>query len=91
MGMSADQEVRLAMREETDFWVAYFAPQGSMDGAMEIGRIRMRLVMRPDRKHGFMQLMQDAMTDMIEDVSGHRPQWNGPVAAPAFERGVVPK
>lgn len=34
-----EAQIRLAMRIEEQWWVAYMAPLGTMDGAIELGRI----------------------------------------------------
>jgi hypothetical protein len=64
--------LRLALRCEGDWWVAYLAEQTTMDGAFEIGRILLGAVTRPARKQAFQDLMQKVMTDAIRDRFGVR-------------------
>jgi hypothetical protein len=80
---------RLALRDEGEFWVAYFArSQDSMDGAIKLGSIRMSIV-RGDRqmKQRFMELMQISYEQAVIDVTGQIPTWGKPTAAPENERG----
>lgn len=79
--------IRLAMRVEGDWWVAYMAKMDTMDGARRLGSILLGIVERsPERKQAFMALMQDAMADAIREVFGHTPDWNAPQQAPEAER-----
>ena len=79
--------IRLAMRVEGDWWVAYMAQKDSMDGATRLGSILMGIVEHnQERKQAFMALMQSAMTDGIKDVFGQTPDWNAPQSAPESER-----
>lgn len=79
---------RLAMRQEGANWNAYYAMPDSMDGAIFLGSIGMRFIVdNPDRKNAFMDFMRDAVSDLIEEVTGVRPTWpEGPHAAPERER-----
>ncbi len=78
---------RLAMRVEGDFWVAYYAMPGTMNGALLLGSARMAFITRDKaRKAAFMGMMQEAVADLIEDAVGTRPTWNAPVSAPEHER-----
>lgn len=78
---------RLAMRHEGNFWNAYYALPDTMDGAILLGSIQIRLVADEARKSLFMALMQEAMSDMITDIIGERPTWpDNPHAAPPHER-----
>lgn len=78
--------VRLALRVEGDFWVAYCAQVGTMDGAFELGRIAMRLVQDEDRKLGFMALMQAGMEHLIKVAFGVTPEKFEITSAPEHER-----
>ena len=78
---------RLAMREQDDRWVAYYAYVDSMDGAIELGSIAMAFVSRPDRKQQFMDLMRECFSDLVQRHVGVRPEWGGPENAPEHERG----
>jgi hypothetical protein len=77
---------RLAMRVEGEFWIAYYAQQGTMAGAIQLGLIRMRFVQTDERKQAFMDLMRDAVGDLIEEIAGVRPIWGGAESAPEHER-----
>lgn len=78
---------RLAMRKEGDNWNAYYAMPDSMDGALLLGHIHMRFVTdRKDRMDAFMDLMREAVADIIEEKIGIRPTWGGPKTAPESER-----
>jgi hypothetical protein len=69
---------RLALRNQDDHWVAYYAMPDTMEGAVELGRIAFRLVEREDRRQGFMDLMRDIVADLIEERIGVRPIWPHP-------------
>ena len=73
---------RLALRVEGDEWVAYYARTTTMDGALRIGSIHIRIVeQRPARKQEFMDLMRRALDDILRDVTGAQPSWQEPVTA----------
>jgi len=79
---------RLAMRQEGGNWNAYYAMPDSMEGAIFLGSIRMGAVVgHADRKKAFMDLMRGIVTDIIEEKTGHRPEWpDEPTPAPEHER-----
>jgi hypothetical protein len=77
---------RLAMREEGDDWKAYYAMPETMKGAIFLGSIKMRFVVVEERKKAFMDLMREAVADLIEEKMGIRPVWGGPKAAPFWEK-----
>jgi hypothetical protein len=78
---------RLALREEGDFWNAYYAPPDTLHGALLLGSIRMQLICEhPRRKAMFMALIRDAVGDAIKHVTGDRPEWPDPEGEPAPER-----
>lgn len=82
---------RLSLREEGEFWVAYYAHPNTMELALPLGKICMAgIVDNPERKKIFQELMQEIVSDIIEDITGHRPTWGAPQAAPERERGVKP-
>lgn len=76
---------RLAMRHEGDFWNAYYALPNSMEGAILLGSIAMRFVTRKKRKDAFMELMKEAVADIIEETTGDRPAW------PEKPRAAIPR
>jgi hypothetical protein len=77
---------RLAMREEGREWKAYYAMPDTMNGAIFLGSIQMRFVEVEERKKAFMDLMREAVGDLIEEQVGVRPAWGGPKAAPFWEK-----
>jgi hypothetical protein len=77
---------RLALRVEGDWWKAYYAMADSMEGALELGSIRLGLVVASPRKHAFMALMREVVADVIEEKTGLRPTWNAPAPGPEHER-----
>jgi hypothetical protein len=78
--------MRLAMRVEGNHWVAYAATLGTMEGALELGRVQMAVVQSPERKRQFMGLMQSYLGEFIAAKTGVPPDWNEPVAGPEHER-----
>lgn len=91
MSQQGVQIGRLAMRQDGEYWVAYYAHQKTMELAEELGRIKIALIEnRPARKEAFMELMKAAFSDFVEDEVGVRPAWNGSKPAPDHERGVRP-
>ncbi len=78
---------RLAFRVEGPFWVAYYALPDTMEDAVVLGTIRVAHVNNPQRRAVFMELMKDAVSDMLEDIIGARPEWPfPPEVAPDHER-----
>lgn len=84
--MTKQQIGRLAMRHEGENWVAYYALTDTMEGALLLGSIRMTLVADPKRKNAFMDLMRDAVGDMLKQATGADPSWGGAHRAPEHER-----
>ena len=78
---------RLALRAEGENWNAYYAKPNTMEDAIFLGSIRMEAVIDyPDRKMMFMKLMQEVITDIIEEAFDQRPTWNSPRNAPENEK-----
>lgn len=78
---------RLAMRAEGQFWNAYYALPDTMQSAIFLGGIQMRFVQDQNRKQAFMSLMKEAVSDLIEEETGVRPDWpDGAQPAPEHER-----
>lgn len=86
MAEQVQQVGRLAFRVEGANWVAYYAMPDTMEGALVLGSIRMTIVANKVHKAAFMALMQAAVSDILKDVTGQRPDWNTPIAAPEHER-----
>jgi len=80
-------KIRLALREEGNFWNAYLALADTMEGAKLIGTIKIGAVAQdPKIKKDFMKLMQRVLANAIKDTTGMKPtDWEtGP--APERER-----
>jgi hypothetical protein len=77
---------RLAMRQEGQSWVAYYAQPGTMEGAIWLGAIKLSLVENLERKQKFMDLMMDALSEIITMSAGQKPVWDEPTVAPDSER-----
>lgn len=78
---------RLAMRQEGNYWVGYYAKEGTLNDAILLGSIAMGAITgNPDMRARFMDLMRDMVSDVIEDQTGKRPTWGGEKPAPECER-----
>ena len=78
---------RLAMRIEGSLWNAYYAVPDSMKGALYLGGIQMRFVQNEARRAAFMNMMKEAVSDIIEEQTGQRPVWPDEAKpAPEHER-----
>ena len=80
------QQVRLALRVEGPWWVAYYAKAETMQHAIRLGSILLALVQDPVHKEAFMQLMQSAVASMLEQGSRGPVEWDAPVRGPEHER-----
>jgi hypothetical protein len=86
--MSKYQFGRLAFRADGADWIVYFAKVGTMDGAIEMARIKMALVEDPELKQQFQSFMQAAVTVSIKEATGLAASWpDPPQPAPENERG----
>jgi hypothetical protein len=82
---------RLALRQEKDLWVAYYAHPDTMELAVFLGSIAIAFVDgKPERKDAFIGLMREAVADILQGITGTRPTWGGLVNAPEKDRGVKP-
>ena len=77
--------IRLAMRVEGTWWVAYLAHSDTMEGASEVGRIRLSIVKDQDRRTAFIEIMTKFMSEVIKDRFGVVPDWKTE-PAPESER-----
>jgi hypothetical protein len=86
--MSDHQKMgRLALRVEGKLWCAYYALPDTMEGALFLGSIRKQFVEDAERKLIFMELMKEAVGDLLEGETGERPTWpEGEQPAPEHER-----
>lgn len=84
--MTDEQKIgRLAMRHEGTWWNAYYAMPNTMEDAILLGSIQMRFVQDKARKSAFMELMREAVSDILEELTGARPVWPEPEGQPAPE------
>jgi hypothetical protein len=86
---------RLALRVENERWVAYYALEGTMKGAVWLGAIKLSAVSEgikggKERGLAFRTLMQELVADILEEQLGVRPSWpDQPKPAPEHERGAA--
>lgn len=87
-GKKRQQVGRLAMRVEGEFWNAYFAPVGTMQGAQLLGSMRMSLIRQsPEVEKAFMDTMKEAMSVLFQSSLGVKALWpDPPQPAPEHER-----
>jgi hypothetical protein len=79
--------VRLALRVEGDKWNAYVAKADTMEGAIWVGSIAMAFVAgNKKRKRAFIELMTDAMSDIIKNDLGLKVDHWKEQKAPEHER-----
>lgn len=77
--------IRVAFRVEGEWWRAYMARIDTMEGAMELGAIRLTIAGVPAVKAAFMQLMKLAMGAAIE-ATGQRVESFSTHTAPEHEK-----
>jgi hypothetical protein len=86
-GGAVVETLRLVLRVEGEKWNAYVANKGTMEGALWIGGIALKFVKTNERrKQAFIDLMTDALSEALKDISGQQPTWRT-VPAPKNERG----
>jgi hypothetical protein len=86
MNMPRKLPVRLAFREEGNFWNCYLARAGTMEGAKLIGSIAIGPVRANNVfKRIYMNLMEQILAETIEDLTGLVPEWEEQ-SAPEGER-----
>jgi len=78
---------RLAMRVEGDWWVAYSASIGTMEGALELGRVRMSICQNKKIKDATLEHFKMAFAEVFKDATGIKLLWpNGTQSAPEHEK-----
>lgn len=88
MTQTTTSPIRLALRVEGDWWVAYLARSDTMEGAHRLGSILMGIVeTNKERKKAFMDLMKSALSDAIEDIFDQQPTWKQEKAPEAERSG----
>ena len=70
---------RLALRKEGTWHVAYFAKRDTMDGALELGRIRFAAVEDEGTRTMFMELMKRVVSQRLHELKGKSPSWTEPM------------
>jgi hypothetical protein len=78
--------IRLALRSEGEFWTASVATMDSMEGAVEIGRIRLKLAQDETLREKFKNLMTEAFKASLAEI-GLTPTSMSEHPAPDHERG----
>ena len=82
-----DAPLRIALREEGDWWMAYVARPGTMEGALPIASIRMAIVRQSiEHKEAFIELMKDIIEDILTGQGVVIEDWSEPQDAPESER-----
>lgn len=83
-----ESPVKLAFRQEGDFWNAYLADRNSMRDSVLIGSINIRVVSENEHlKDAFMDLMQKSTEHMLKTAVGVSVQgWKEPQQVPESER-----
>lgn len=83
---------RIAFREKGKWWVAYHAKLDTMDGATELGRIRLNIIAAdPMFKQQWMRTIKDAFAVVCREALGETPEYPKPaMTAPEHERGQTP-
>jgi hypothetical protein len=80
-------KIRLAFREEGNFWNAYLALSDTMEGAKLIGSISIGAVYKDKKvKDDFMKVMQRVLANAIKDTTGVKPRNWETIQAPKRER-----
>lgn len=75
MSKNRQKAGRLVLREEGEFWNAYYALPETMEDAVLLGSIRMRIVARSEEAKGaFMSLMAAAISEGLREFTGKQPE-----------------
>jgi hypothetical protein len=78
---------RLALRQEGEYWNAYYAPNDTMVGAILLGSVRMTFIHASEEiEQRFVDMVMKAMTIAIQEVTDETPEWGEPEPAPESER-----
>jgi hypothetical protein len=85
MNAMADGQLRLALRIEGEFWVAYVAKLGTMEGAWELGRVLLNAVAGSERQDEWKALMVACMGAALIDAGAVIEGWDERTA-PESER-----
>lgn len=78
---------RLALRQEGEYWNAYYALMETMDGAILLGSIKMSLVTENGaRQLLFMGMMQEVVAEIVQRATGSEVDFLEPQTAPQHEK-----
>ena len=70
---------RIALREEGEWWVCYWAQLDSMESKAEIARVRMVVIMQdPMVKQQFINFCKSAFGVIAREALGETPLWPKP-------------
>lgn len=86
--MSRQNVGRLSMRVEGEWWVAYSAKLHTMEGAIELGRVRLLIVENNKKvKEATLKHFQLVFSELFKDATGLKLLWpRGPQSAPEHEK-----
>lgn len=59
--------LRLALRVEGPWWVAYLARRDTMEDAEELGRVLQSIIVTPELRNRFIGMMSDAYVALMWD------------------------
>lgn len=77
--------IRLAMRVEGDYWTAWLARHGTMEGAQRLASVHLKVVENQDRREALRRLLSEFVMDVIEEHAGARPTAMSERPAPDHE------
>lgn len=82
--MNGSQIGRLKARVEGDWWVFRYELEPGTE--VTLGQVHMSTVQRPERKQNVLALFSTMVEDIVEDATGHRPEFGTCQPAPEHER-----
>ena len=77
---------RLALRVEGVWWVCRAAPEDTMEGAIELGRVHMNVVADPLLRDAFVEMMKASLCSVIEHAADIKIEHWETMSAPEHER-----
>ena len=83
-----EPSLRLAFRHENEWWCAYLASPGSMQGAILIAKTHMATVQDEGMKQAFIEFCRAGFNCVMFEEFGIRvAHWGEPQPAPVHEKG----
>lgn len=79
MARNDDPIGRLALRQEGDYWVAYWAHADTMDDATALGSLHMRVAREPEISGAFVELMKATLAHVMWETAGAKVSWSNEV------------